>query len=144
LSVCPIYTHFVRLLALCLLGGRTAGLGQLVKNAGIGLDQSSETLPGQLHRAITAGNHRRPGCRWLAFPMTVRLVQRTQSARHGRSSLGASAPRPIARQLGPAAQRLARNATVAACTQHSSMYSTTRPGPDGWHNCSQPRPRARP
>jgi hypothetical protein len=44
ISWCPVCHHSVPLLAPCLLGGRTVGLRQFVKNGGIGLDQSSEAF----------------------------------------------------------------------------------------------------
>jgi hypothetical protein len=63
----------VLMLARCLLGGRMVGQGRLVKNAGDWSRPIVRTLPVQLHRPIAVGTTRCPGCRSLAFPMTVRL-----------------------------------------------------------------------
>ena len=84
-SLCPVCPYFVAVLAPCLLGGRMVGLRQFVKNAGIGLDHSSEALPVHLHGAITAGTTCCLGCSSLAFSHDGEAppVQRTQSARQG-------------------------------------------------------------
>ncbi len=105
--------RFVRILfpglAPCSLAGRMVDVRQFVKNRGIGLDQPSDALPVQLHRAITAGTL--PSSR-LPFASVSHdgeapPVQRTQSARQvwsryaGTTPQSPGVPGPASQQLGP-------------------------------------------